>query len=177
MNFLSNDQKGQVCMQAKKAYNAWPMREEFELINPDLSPSKCFEAWRRCEQGKVTGRQSLTECTSEEHYLPLLAHFAKLQGEGGRALMLLLRHAEAGRITIFFKLLQALEERGLNEGYAATICRCKFKCELGDAGEKQLWSLFFDVKKRRKAEREARPRYVRTKVGKLSAAPIGTNPF
>lgn len=179
MNLLSLDQKAQVCIAARLAYDAWPVREEFELINSELSATKCFEAWRRCEQHKVTGRHSLTDCTSEQHYLPLLAHFTAMRGEGGRALMLLLRQAEAGRITVFFKLLQALQERELTEGYAAQICRCKFKRELGDCSEKQLWSLFFDVRKRRKKTREATgPAYVKSKVGKLSTGGATPgNPF
>ncbi len=178
MNPLSHEQKARVCIAARRAYDAWAIREEFELINPELSPSKCFEAWRRVEQGKAVGQQSLRLCTSETHYLPLLAHFAGLLGEGGRALQLLLRHAEEGRITVYFKLLQTLEERGLEEEYAATICRCKFKCALGEASEKQLWSLFFDVRQRRKAVQAARAkpaRHVRVKAGVLS--PAGDNPF
>ena len=179
MNLLTPAQKAQVCIAARLAYDAWATREEFELINSELSATKCFEAWRRCEQHKVTGRHSLTDCTSEQHYLPLLAHFTALRGEGGRALLLLLRHAEAGRITVYFKLLQALQERGLTEGYAATIGRSKFKRELGECSEKQLWSLFFDVRKRRKPVQAATgPAYVKTKVGKLSAATeTPGNPF
>jgi len=178
MNPLSLEQKARICMAARRAYDAWGMREEFELINPELSPSKCFEAWRRCEQRKAVGVESLTLCTSERHYLRLLAHFVALQGEGGQALQLLLRHADEGRITVFFKLLQALEERGLKEEYAAHICRCKFKCALGEASEKQLWSLFYDVRRRRRAELPAKPkppRYVRVKAGTLKVA--GGNPF
>ncbi len=179
MNPLSSEQKARICIAARRAYDAWEMREAYEACNDGLSLTKCFEAWRRVEQGKVTGGiQSLTLCTSERHYLPLLSHFAALAGEGGAALQLLLRHAEEGRITVYFKLLQALEERGLAEGYAATICRAKFKCALGDATEKQLWSLFFDVRKRRAAVREARAkpaRHVRVKAGTLGTT--GPNPF
>ena len=180
MNFLSTDQNRQICMLARRAYDAWPMREEYELINAEMSVTKCFEAWRHVEQGKVTGRQSLTDCTSEEHFLPLLAHFANRAGAGARALQLLLRHADERRIVVYFKLCLALEERGLDEGYAAHICRCKFKCDLGDATEKNLWSLFFDVKKRRKAVKAAAPkpaRYVRVKAGSLSTEKNPNIPF
>lgn len=180
MNFLSTDQKRQICMLARRAYEAMPNRETFELANDHLSATKCFEAWRHVEQGKVTGRQSLGDCTSEQHFLPLLAHFANLAGDGARALQLLLRHADERRIVVYFKLCLALEERGLDEGYAAHICRCKFKCDLGDATEKNLWSLFFDVRKRRKVVRPATPkpaRYVRLKAGALSTEQNPNIPF
>ena len=76
MNPLSNAQKQCIAIAARKAYLAWQEREAFEAINDHLSVSKCFEAWRHVEQGKATGGlQSLTLCTSEAHFLPLLAHF------------------------------------------------------------------------------------------------------
>jgi hypothetical protein len=175
---LSHPQIVQICIAARLAYNAWPMREEFELINSEMSRTKAFEAWRHCEIGKITGGiQSLKLCTNEAHYLPLLAHFTAMRGEGGKALMMLLRHADADRITIYFKLIQALEERELAEGYAATICRCKFKRDLGDASAKQLWSIFFDIRKRRKPTRAAGEHYVKSKAGKLTSKPTGDNPF
>jgi hypothetical protein len=119
------------------------------------------------------GVQSLRLCTSEGHYLRLMAHFADLAGDGDSALRLLLRHGEEPRITAYFKLRQALAERGLDEGYAAVICRRQYKRELGHASEKQLWNLFYTVRNRRKAlpkaQRQKAPRKVREHSGTLSA--------
>lgn len=169
---LSNEQKGDLCQLARKAYDEWAGREAFEEANPELSATKCFEAWRRVEQGKAVGNQSLRLVTQDD-FLTLRAHFRAMCGQGGAAVKDLLRHAEEPRIRARFKLQQALEERGLNEAYAAAICRRQFRCELGDAGEKQLWNLFFTVRNRRKAQFTARPRYVKTQLGTLSVASSG----
>ncbi|WP_043585339.1 hypothetical protein [Geminisphaera colitermitum] len=180
MTLFTNDQKARVAQLARRAYDAQPDREEFELINSHLSKTACFEEWRKWQTGKATGGvQSLRECVSELHYLPLLAHFSDMLGESGRALNMLLRHAEEGRIRVFFKLQEALAERDLNEGYAAAICRRQYKCDLGDAEEKQLWHLFFTIKNRRKAvAKPARkaPHYVRENLGTLTTSDDG-NPF
>lgn len=170
-NPLSNQQKGEIAKLARLAYDAWDQREEFELANPTLSRTACFEAWRRVEQGKAVGVQSLRLCTSEQHYLRLMAHFADLAGDGASALRLLLRHGEEPRIRAFFKLQAALAERGLDEGYAAAICQRQYKRPLGEASEKQLWNLFFTVRNRRKplAKAPRPPRKIKETQGTLSA--------
>lgn len=177
MNLLSNAQKAGIAMLARRAYAAWPGRAAFEQANHERSPSKCFEAWRRVEQGKAVGLPSLRLCL-QDHFLPLRAHFGSLAGADGRALNDLMRHAEEPRIRARWKLQQALDERGLDENYAAAICRAQFKCALGDASEKQLWNLFFTVSKRRKkvAQFSAQPRrrFVKVKSGTLSIA--GSHP-
>lgn len=173
---LSNDQKKALGMLSREAYRAWSGREAFEEANPDLSVSKCFEAWRHVEQGKATGGiQSLTRCT-QDHFLPLRAHFKAMLGNGAGAVRDHLRAQEEPRIRARWKLDQALTERGLNEGYAASICQRQFRCALGDASEKQLWCLFYTVTKRRKPQLTARrPRYVKSNLGTLSVT--GGNPF
>ncbi|WP_043586340.1 hypothetical protein [Geminisphaera colitermitum] len=180
MTLFTNEQKARVAQLARRAYDARPDREEFELINSHLSKTACFEHWRKWQTGRATGGvQSLRECVSELHYLPLLAHFSDMLGDGGGALNLLLRHAEEGRIRVFFKLQEALAERDLNEAYAASICRRQYRCDLGDASEKQLWSLFFTVRNRRKAvakPKRTAPRYVRNAIATLST-PTDGNPF
>ncbi|HTJ78518.1 MAG TPA: UvrB/UvrC motif-containing protein [Rariglobus sp.] len=171
MHFLSNGQKADIAQVAKRAYDGWAGREAFEDANPGLSRSKCFEAWRRYEQGKAVGRQSLTQCTDGD-FLPLIAHFQNFMGNGSAALQTLLRQAEAGRITMFFKIQQALAERGLDEAWVAKICRCKYKCALGDASERQLFSLLCDIRRSRKALPKAKqfrePKKIAVKCGTLS---------
>ena len=172
MHFLTTEQIREICIIARRAYEGWEGRADWEERNDHLSRTKCFDAWRHLETAKVTGDvQSLKHCIDERDYLPLLAHFADLAGEGGRALKALLRHQEEGRIRVFFKLQQVLAERGLEEGYAAHIARCKYKCDLGDCSKDQLWTLFFDIKKRKaKADPRPAPTRIEAHLGTVSVA-------
>jgi len=120
-------------------------------INTDLTPSACFTAWRHVEQGKACGVQSLCACT-QDHYGRLVAHFQALAGETVAAARTLVRDAGNGRRIARYKLGQELSKRGLQVGYAAAICRSKYKCDLADASEGQLWKLVFDIRNRRKPE-------------------------
>ncbi len=172
MRYFSTDQIREICIAARKAYDQWEGRDEHEGRNHLLSRTKCFDLWRHLETAKVTGgEQSLRRCISERHYLKLLAHFAHLAGEGGVALRALLRHGEEGRIRVFFKLQQMLATKGLDEGYAAHIAKCKFKTPLGDCSEKQLWSLFFDIKARpAKPVAKPQPKRIAAQLGTLSVS-------
>jgi hypothetical protein len=150
MNPLSNDQKRIVSQLARRAYLAWPDREAFELINSEQSATACFEDWRHVEQGKAVGIQSLRECT-QAHYGRLVAHFKALGGDETGARRALGRDADNGRRIARHKLDQALAVAGLQPSYAAAICRTQYRCELGNASEKQLWNLYYTVKARRPA--------------------------
>lgn len=171
MTTLSNQQKAEIGMIARQAYQAWPGREAFEECNPELSASACFAAWRHVEQGKACGRQSLRLCNQDD-FLRLRAHFRALLGHGGAAVSDLLRHQEEPRIRARWKLQRALEERGLEESYAAAICRRQFKCALADASEKQLWNLYFTVTNRRQKQPQFKARRIRVKAtaGALSVS-------
>lgn len=170
MNYFTTDQIRSVCIAARQAFDNFEGVAEWAERHAHLKRTAAFEAWRHQETAKVTGgEQSLRHCISERHYLPLLAHFADLSGEGGRALKLLLRHGEEARIRVFFRLQQCLAERGLVEAYAARIAHCKYKRELGDLSEKQLWAIYFDCKKRPLAAKaKPAPRHVAEKLGTLS---------
>lgn len=172
MHFFTTDQIREVCIAARKAFDGWEGREEWLDRNHHLSRTAAFDAWRHLETAKVTGgEQSLRHCISEHHYLRLLAHFADIAGEGGVALKALLRHGEEPRIRVFFKLQHMLAEKGLDEGYAAHIARCKFKRPLGDCTEKMLWALFFDVKARpAKPVAKPAPKRIAEKLGTLSVS-------
>lgn len=155
---LSRDQKRIISVLATSAYKAWPEREAFEAINSDLPKTKCLEAWRHVEQGKAVGIQSLRECT-QAHYLRLKAHFEALGGRLDKAQRTIRREASNGARIALHKLTGALREAGLDEAYAAQICRQMYRIELGHASEKQLWSLFYTIRNRAKA-RHAEPTYV-----------------
>lgn len=150
---LSLDQKRVISQLAASAYKAWPEREAYELINSDMAKSKCLEAWRHVEQGKAVGIQSLRECT-QAHYLRLKAHFEALGGRLDKAQRTIRREASNGARIALFKLTGALREAGLDEAYAAQICRQMYRVELGHASEKQLWNLFYTIRNRAKAKME-----------------------
>lgn len=156
MSPLSKIQKKDIAIAARRAYDAKLDREAFEAINSELSRTACFEAWRHVEQGKAVGVQSMRQM-NQSHYGRVLAHFQKLGGEEAAASHTLARDADNGRRIARFKLSQALRERGLQEGYAAAICRNKFKCGLEEAGEKQLWKLVYDIRSRRPAKPKETP--------------------
>lgn len=152
---LSLLQKREISMAARDAYNAWEGRVAYEAINSDQSRTACFDAWRHVETGKAVGIQSLKLCT-QAHYARVLAHFQRLAGREVSADRTVARDQDNGRRIAWFKLTQARNERGLAESWVATICRAKFKCSLDDASEKQIWKLFYDVKKRPLAAPAAR---------------------
>jgi hypothetical protein len=163
MTPLSKLQKADIARAARRAYDVWPEREAFEAINSELSRSKCFEAWRHVESGKACGVQSLRAAT-QAHYGRLMAHFQALAGHAEQAARTRARDADNDRRIARFKLDQALRERGLQVGYAAAICRAKYKCPLDEASEKQLWKLVFDIRGRRKTAPKPK-------------APANDNPF
>lgn len=149
MSPLTNLQKREIAIAARAAYRAKPDREAFEAINADLSASACFAAWRHVEQGKACGVQSLRACT-QAHYGRLLAHFQALAGHTEQADRIRARDGDNDRRIALYKLRENLRERGLAEAYAAAICRRQFRCALGEATAKQVWSLVFTVRNRRR---------------------------
>lgn len=165
MSPLSKFQKGELAQLARAAYDVWPEREAFEAINSDLSRTKCFEAWRKVETGKVTGGvQSLRECT-QAHYGRIKAHFLELVGDSTGADRARGRDADNPRRIALHKLKEALAAGGLQESYAAAICRRQFRCALTEASAKQLWNLVFTVRNRSSAK------------AKATTAACGENPF
>lgn len=148
MTPLSNLQKREISIAARRAYLVWPDREAYEAINSEMSATACFEAWRHVEAGKACGVQSLRACT-QAHYGRLLAHFQALAGHTAQADYTRARDADNDRRIARYKLAQALRERGLAEGYAAAICVRQYRCGLGEATAKQLWCLVYTVRNRR----------------------------
>lgn len=161
MSPLSNLQKRDIAIAAHKAWLACPEREALLAVNSELSATAVEAAWRHVEQGKAVGVQSLRACT-QAHYGRLLAHFQALAGETGAAAHTLARDADNDRRVALFKLRQALRERGLQESYAAAICRTQYRCALAEASPKQLWRLVFTIRSRKKP---------------LPQEPAGENPY
>jgi hypothetical protein len=149
MTPLSILQKREIAQLARRAYDAWSEREAFEAINTGQSKTACFEAWRHVEQGNACGVQSLCACT-QAHYGRLVAHFQALGGNAAAATRTLVRDADNDRRIARYKLDEALRERGLREEYAAAICRRQYRCGLDGANARQLWSLLYTIRNRRK---------------------------
>lgn len=147
---LSNQQKRDISIAARRAYTGWPEREAFEAINSEMSRTDCFEAWRRVEQGKAVGIQSLREMT-QAHFNRVLAHFEELAGDAAGAARRRGRDQDNGRRIALHKLKEACQAADVGLTYAATICRTQYRCGLDEATEKQLWNLFYTVRNRRKA--------------------------
>lgn len=151
---LTNLQKRDIAIAARQAYLAWDGREAFEAVNSEVSKSECFKVWKHQEQGKALApgiEQPLGRSTCEmtqANFNTVLAHFRDLAGDTTGAQRLRGRDQDNGRRIAMHKIRRALDERELTLDWIATICRSKFKCTLDRASEKQLWSLFYDVRKR-----------------------------
>jgi hypothetical protein len=151
---LTNLQKRDIAIAARQAYLAWDGREAYEAVNSGISKSECFKAWKHQEQGKAIAlgvAQPLGRSTCEmtqANWAPVLAHFRDLAGDRTGAQRVRERDQDNGRRIAMHKITGALKERELTLDWVATICRSKFKCTLDRASEKQLWILFYDVRKR-----------------------------
>lgn len=138
---LDDGQKAHICILA---------REAFEHVHgrPPSSQAE-FDHWRRAEQERACGVSSLRAATQAE-YKSIEARFLKIKGEAKAASRAAARAATEPARLAMFKLRDALRERGLDESYAAAICRKQFKRSLSEASERQLWCLVYTVRNRRK---------------------------
>jgi len=139
---ISDRQKAVICLWAGKA-----------AAVAGVTGYKAVEEWRRAEQKKAFGLESLTDAYQAD-YPKIKAHFESLAKESGRALNTHFRAAFNGKRQYRWLLDKALAEAGLQTGYAAAICRTQFKCDLDEASETQLKMLLFTVRNRGAAKAE-----------------------
>lgn len=151
-SLLSNEQKASICIAAREAFENQKTKnsEGLPVSGFPAFESISFRDWRCAEQFKITGKESLTDCTQAD-YLPLLGHFQNLAGESGRAVKTYLRQDLQDKRVAMFKLREECGARGLELSYAAAICRRQYKCELDQANPRQLWNLVFTVRNRKEA--------------------------
>ena len=142
---LTREDKARVCILAREAFEH--MHGRGPATQAELGD------WRREQQRKACGFDSLTLC-QQEHLAALEAHFLDLKGESGQAFRKLMQPQMRERQKVLGVLQANLRTFGLMEGYAATICRSRCKCELGQASVKQLWHVIFTI--RRNQQRKAR---------------------
>lgn len=140
---LSNEQKAALCILARSAY-------DLQFSPEDL------QSWRHSQQLLACGKSSLCDCTQAD-FLLIKAHLQRLAGEEGEALRTENRHSVQDVKLAMFKLRATCAERGVNLGYARTICRSVCKCELDAASHKQIWRIIFTIRNRRKPIRHQKP--------------------
>ena len=142
---LSREQKGKLCILARQAFDAIYGRAPENTAELD--------EFRHCQVALAVNKPGLRACVNDD-YRPLQAWFLDLAGKQGAARNAELAQAAEPRKLALYKLTEALTERKLPLAYVVPICRKKYKCELHEATAKQLWKLFFDV--RRGGQRKAR---------------------
>lgn len=108
-----------------------------------------FDAWRHDQCRRAVGRR-ISEATQPD-FLPLRAHFLNLAGNPAAAFETLMRAESEPRRVAMHKLQRECAARDLPLAYPESICRRQYRCGLEDASPKQLWTLVFTVRNRRKA--------------------------
>lgn len=149
---LSRAQKRNICMMAERAWLAqgcpfWEPRQDPAVR---LARTSALELWRHLEQEHLTGRKHLTQCGQGDYEL-LLAHFARLAGDGRAA-----ERAEArmsgddkrrAMAVLRRELAAARRQIADPRRYVETIARSKYKAGLDGLTPKQLWTVIFDLRR------------------------------
>lgn len=135
-NPLTRGQKARLCILAKRAADRAGL--------PESGPE--HDAWRAEEAVDCCGRR--ISAALQRHWPALHARFADLAGDVATAFKTLVAESGNPRRVALWKLRKALEEAGLDESYAAKICRDQYKCRPDEATAPQLWRLVFTVKNR-----------------------------
>ena len=138
---LSNEQKAVICILAQQAAEKCGVTGWREI-----------DAWRKEEQRKHFGLESLTAATQAQ-FSEIKAHFQALAGDLAGAYKTTRRGEDNGKRQARWLLNRALARAKLGTAYAAAICKTQFRCSLADASEKQLKSLLYTVNNRANARR------------------------
>lgn len=144
---LSARQKTRLALAAKAAYER---HLKLGLVDEGVTS----DAWRRAECLAATGGRvgGLREAAQRD-YRQLRGHFANLNGDGATAIDDAIHGdpAEADRDQAWAILARECRKRGHSfPAYPASICRQKYKRPIGEASTRQLWSLIYTVRNRRK---------------------------
>jgi hypothetical protein len=114
--------------------------------------AKELAEWRAAESVKACGVR--ISAASHEQWPAIKAHFEKLGGKVGKALVTHVRGGDNKRRVALWKLQTVLTEKGLAMGYAEKICQMQYKVPLKEATAKQLWRLFFTVTNRKNPQQK-----------------------
>lgn len=135
---LKNHQKAEIGILAKQAF----AKAEKHGLNDGLSEKD----WRHREAIKACGLR-ISEA-SQQHYNELVSHFSQLAGQQGRAFGAEMRKGTDALRIALFKLRAELAKQGLDDGYAASIAKHKFKVmSLERLSAKQVWVLVYDLRR------------------------------
>jgi hypothetical protein len=142
---LSNEQKAKLSIAAKAVYDR---HASLGLIDEGVS----YDDWRRAECRTATGNRigGFREARQRDYRL-LRGHFANLNGDGATAINDAIHGSpeEADRGQAIAILASECKRRGhAYPEYPAAICRQQYKCPLGEASTKQVWSLIYTVRNR-----------------------------
>lgn len=144
---LSNDQKTKLSILAKRAFDK---HKESGLIDDGVR----FDDWRHAEcvaatKGRVTGFRAATN----RDYLQIRGHFALLAGDVVTAFNDSQRdrpeQADWEQAWNILKRETTAKELKFPD-YPAAICKQQYKCPLREATQKQLWSLIYTIRNRKK---------------------------
>ena len=153
MSMLTDKQKAQLCILARKGWDAWASADWEGGINAGVSNANLFRAWRTQEQKAACGQMSLRMCFQED-FPKLMSHFARLAGDDKLERYWTGKLVEDGRGRVLYILKQNCDLNGLAyPDYPGAICRRQYKCGLGAATEKQLWGLVYTVRNRGQAKK------------------------
>ncbi len=143
---LSNEQKRELVLLAKKAWNAYGqerMAQSLDVMD--------FEEWRHQQQMMAVERKSLTVCTNED-YLFLKAHFLTLLGKKDTANALRVRATCEPRIWAKSRFERECRDAAdvlpHAREYAAGFLRNARGVDLDTASEKQLWHAIYIIRRR-----------------------------
>lgn len=120
--------------------------------DPSIPPSRVLKIWKHQIQERATGIPSAADMT-QEHYADAKG---ALLAEAGKIRQAYASHYRAHpdeetRRRTTWLLRQSTQARGLAwPGYPLAICRRQYRCELADATPRQLRSLLYTIRNRRK---------------------------
>jgi hypothetical protein len=144
---LSRDQKAKLSIVARKVYDK---HKGLCLIDEGVS----YDDWRRDECLAATGgRVGGFREARQRDYRHLRGHFANLNGDGATAINDAIHGdpEEADRDQAWAILGRECRRRGHSfPEYPASICATQYRCPIAEASTKQIWSLIYTVRNRRK---------------------------
>ena len=154
MSLLTKRQKKEICMLARRAWNALDIPQKRQYLNADggQSDSAAFDLWRHAQQSVAVGRNSITASTNDE-YCMLMAHFAMLAGETRNAAFWMARGASDERRRVCRLIRESCFGSVKWPSYPESICRAQFRCGLKDASTGQLYNILNTIRNRAAAFR------------------------
>ena len=147
MSLLTNEQKKEICILARRAWNILPQSVHNKYIAEFDSATAAFNAWRHDEQIKAVGTDSLVGSTNDE-FCALMAHFALAAKDNYRASKWIWRFASDARRRVYWLIKQNCNAELRWPSYPDSVCRAQFKCRLWQATSKQLFNILSTIRNR-----------------------------